>query len=143
MSGSTQDSWRYVVVRSDKPLRIGLLQSMFGVARTFVNENGEWYEVSDDALGLIQQKGREGWEISNKTEYTTPANRVITEWTMRLKLSKPQDSTSNANTQIASLLAGLVAQQFKGSERYPHVIVDEMSGKLEPEPGYSWLNSTE
>ncbi|GIV76305.1 MAG: hypothetical protein KatS3mg050_0699 [Litorilinea sp.] len=93
--------WSYATVRSDKPLGVGLVQVFLGISRTFLNIEGQWKELDADPMELVQQMGRDGWELVNRTDETTPHNRLLTQWTFKKWI--PQEDSSSYSSRAQSV----------------------------------------
>ena len=98
-SSMNRGHWSYATVRSDKPLGVGLIQVFLGISRTFLNIEGQWKELDVDPMELVQQMGRDGWELVNRTDETTPHNRLLTEWTFKKWVSYEDDSGYSSQVQ--------------------------------------------
>jgi len=98
-----QNNWSYVTVRSDKPMGVGLVQLFLGISRTFLNIDGQWKELDADPMQVVQQMGRDGWELVNKTDETTLHNRLLTDWTFKKWISDGPTTSYVAASQSASI----------------------------------------
>lgn len=98
-SSMNRGHWSYATVRSDKPLGVGLVQIFLGISRTFLNIEGQWKELDADPMELVQQMGRDGWELVNRTDETTPHNRLLTEWTFKKWVFYEDDSGYSSQVQ--------------------------------------------